>query len=128
VVIAPRKHCNEEISMPVSMRRLPLLILALILSAMASIPASAGEQLVIFGDSLSDPGNYFIAFGQTSTAPFAPIPDAPYDIGPGHHFSDGWTWAERLAFALGSPESGMPRAGAPGRVHQLRRRPGACPA
>ncbi len=116
--------------MSVSMRRVPLVILALILSAMASIPASAGQQLVIFGDSLSDPGNYFLAFGQTSTAPFAPIPDAPYDIGPGHHFSDGRTWAERLAFALGSAESGMPALAHPGEftnyaVGRARARPNA---
>ncbi|MBS0579172.1 MAG: SGNH/GDSL hydrolase family protein [Proteobacteria bacterium] len=109
---------------------LPMLLLALL--ALASLPAAALEQgpLVIFGDSLSDPGNYFIAFGQTSTAPFAPIPDAPYDIGPGHHFSNGRTWAERLAFDLDAPPSGMPALARPGEftnyaVGRARARPAA---
>lgn len=114
-------------------RRAPVLILALILTAIASLPAAAdGAQprLVFFGDSLSDPGNYYIAFGQVSQAPFAPVPDAPYDAGPGHHFSDGRTWAERLAMQLGSPQSGFPALARPGEftnyaVGRARARPGA---
>jgi phospholipase/lecithinase/hemolysin len=65
------------------------------------------DRLVIFGDSLSDPGNHFVVFGETSHQPFAPIPDAPYAIG-GHHFSNGRTWAERLAGDLNLPPSGKP--------------------
>ncbi len=114
-------------------RRSPVLTLALILVAVASVPASAADaqrRLVFFGDSLSDPGNYFIAFGQTSQAPFAPVPDAPYEAGPGHHFSDGRTWAERLAVELGSPLSGFPALARPGEftnyaVGRARARPNA---
>jgi phospholipase/lecithinase/hemolysin len=93
------------------------LVLAVALMTLSIVPAWAGQEqnrLVIFGDSLSDPGNYFIAFGEVSQAPFAPVPDAPYDIGPGHHYSDGRTWAERLSVALHSPLSGMPALAHPG--------------
>jgi outer membrane lipase/esterase len=62
---------------------------------------------VFFGDSLSDPGNHFIAFHEISTRPFAPVPSAPYAIG-GLHFSNGPTWAEQLAWRLHSPASGLP--------------------
>src|SRR2546427_763992 len=71
-------------------------------SGPAALPESF-ERMVIFGDSLSDPGNHYVAFGMTSRAPFAPLPDFPYDIG-GHHFSNGATWAEQLSHALGRSE------------------------
>jgi len=59
------------------------------------------DQVVVFGDSLSDPGNVFVATKQYSVRPFAPIPSAPYAIG-GMHFTNGPTWAERLSRALDS--------------------------
>jgi phospholipase/lecithinase/hemolysin len=59
------------------------------------------DQVVVFGDSLSDPGNVFVVTGQYSVRPFAPIPSAPYAIG-GMHFTNGATWAERLSRALDS--------------------------
>jgi phospholipase/lecithinase/hemolysin len=106
--------------------------LTLLLVTIASAPAwSHGPtRLVVFGDSLSDPGNYYLAFGQVSEAPFAPIPDAPYDIGPGHHFTDGRTWAERLAVRLDSPSGGLPALARPGEytnyaVGRARARPDA---
>ena len=83
---------------------------------LAAVPAAfAGsfDRMVIFGDSLSDPGNHYVAFGMTSHAPFAPLPDFPYAIG-GHHFSNGPTWAEQLSHALGMPNSGKPALRAPG--------------
>jgi len=59
--------------------------------------ADDDERLIVFGDSLSDPGNAFIILeGQQSIAPFNLIPDAPYAIG-GHHFTNGRTWVEQLA-------------------------------
>ncbi len=71
-------------------------------------PALAGHrQLIFFGDSLSDPGNYFIAFGQVSTPPYVPEPTAPYAFG-GHHFSNGPTWAEDVSWMFHMPTSGMP--------------------
>src|SRR5256886_9561466 len=78
---------------------------ALVLLALLSLPlvppafASDFAQIIFFGDSLSDPGNHFIAFGTTAHQPFVPIPDDSYAIG-GHHFSNGATWAEQLAQAL----------------------------
>jgi len=54
------------------------------------------DGIFIFGDSLSDSGNIYQLTGETSKAPYAVIPIRPYAIG-GHHFSNGKTWAERLA-------------------------------
>jgi phospholipase/lecithinase/hemolysin len=72
----------------------------------------AFEQVVVFGDSLSDPGNVFALTGQYSIRPFAPIPSAPYLIG-GLHFTNGETWVERLSRALHSPTGAGPAARAP---------------
>lgn len=97
--------------------RLLSLILATAFMTLPAFPVRAAHEpnrLVVFGDSLSDPGNFFVAFGEVSQAPFAPIPVAPYDIGPGHHFSDGRTWVERLAERLDSPQSGRPALARPG--------------
>jgi phospholipase/lecithinase/hemolysin len=69
------------------------------------------NRFVAFGDSLTDPGNAYAATGVISTAPFSLIPSAPYAS---RTFSNGPTWAEWLAFGLGSPESGAPALVAPG--------------
>lgn len=68
---------------------------------------SAFDRIVGFGDSLSDPGNFFAMTGQNTTAPYAPIPSAPYAIG-GNHFTDGSTWIEQLSAKLGDPLSSQP--------------------
>ena len=54
--------------------------------------AAAGQygRLVVFGDSLSDPGNAFVLLTRVSVPPFELIPDAPYARG-GLHFSNGAT-------------------------------------
>ena len=104
-------------------RYLISLMCGLTLMTMSSVPAWAQHEpgpLVIFGDSLSDPGNFFIAFGETSQPPFSPVPDAPYDIGPGHHFTDGKTWVERLAVQLDAPFSGLPALARPGSSRTMR--------
>ncbi len=90
-------------------------VLVVLLSLLLAPAASAGDftGLVIFGDSLSDPGNYFVAFKTLSRQPFDPIPVAPYAIG-GHHFSNGATWAERLADDLHLPTAGAPALRTPG--------------
>jgi phospholipase/lecithinase/hemolysin len=59
------------------------------------------EHVVVFGDSLSDPGNLYALTGQYSAPPFAPIPSAPYAIG-GFHFTNGSTWAEDMSRELHS--------------------------
>jgi phospholipase/lecithinase/hemolysin len=75
--------------------------------------AETFDRMVIFGDSLSDPGNHFVEFGITAQPPYEPLPDFPYGIG-GHHFSNGPTWAERLTRALAMPTSGKPALREPG--------------
>ena len=97
------------------MTKHPLRTLALLL--VVSAPAFAHghfNRFVVFGDSLSDPGNLFFITGQVSEAPFSPVLSAPYDEGPGHHFSNGPTWIERLARELGTPDSGRPALVKPG--------------
>src|SRR6266704_4453450 len=62
-------------------------------------PAAAGapQRFVVFGDSLSDPGNAFVLLRDVEVPPFdGLIPDAPYARG-GMHFSNGATWVEQLA-------------------------------
>jgi len=75
------------------------LTVALGLLILSASPATARPHeepgLVFFGDSLSDPGNHYIAFGQVSRPPYQPVPIYPYAFG-GHHFSNGDTWAEDL--------------------------------
>lgn len=61
----------------------------------------AFDRIVVFGTSLSDPGNAFALIRQQSTPPYANldallVPDAPYARG-GHHFSNGATWIEQFA-------------------------------
>ena len=59
------------------------------------------SEMIVFGDSLSDPGNAFVLSGSVSVRPYnaGNIPDAPYPVG-GLHFSNGETWAERLSASL----------------------------
>jgi outer membrane lipase/esterase len=61
--------------------------------------------LVVFGDSLSDPGNKFDETGLSNTPPYDlldefVIPDGPYTRG-GLHHSNGMTWVEQYAKPLG---------------------------
>ena len=70
------------------------------------------DSIVVFGTSLSDPGNAFALRGGTNTPPdwsvdpFL-IPDAPYARG-GHHFSDGATWVEQFARSVGLAGAARP--------------------
>jgi phospholipase/lecithinase/hemolysin len=103
-----------------------LLVLSL---APASVRAYQPKDLVFFGDSLSDPGNHYIAFGEVSRPPYQPVPIYPYAIG-GHHFSNGPTWAEDLAEERDTPASGQPALREPGvftnyAVGRARARPNA---
>lgn len=81
----------------------------LALSVLAA-PALAGQQFdrtVTVGDSLSDPGNAFVATGEFVVRPFEPIPTAPYLIGR-FHLTNGPTWIEQLARDLGLRRSARP--------------------
>ena len=72
------------------------------------------DNVYIFGDSLSDPGNVYALTGQTAKAPYEPIPSAAYAIG-GHQFSNGKTWAQRFAQSLGLNKSGKAAYGSSGK-------------
>jgi phospholipase/lecithinase/hemolysin len=110
--------------------RISFLLLAIALLIPTAASAQHIEQIVFFGDSLSDSGNHFIFTGLSSRQPFSlDAPSASYDIG-GHHFSNGSTWAEQLARVVHSPTSGSPALRAPGvftnyAVGQARARVGA---
>jgi phospholipase/lecithinase/hemolysin len=95
-----------------------LAILALCWAFIASSATPLSAQgppvpVVVFGDSLSDPGNAF-AFVKTSGTPpdyngmnALLIPNVPYARG-GHHVSNGETWIEQLAGPLGARRSVLP--------------------
>ena len=80
-----------------------------LLFAFAASSALAGgpQRFVVFGDSLSDPGNAFVLLRDVEIPPFdSLIPDAPYARG-GLHFSNGPTWVEQLSVR----EHALPSAG-----------------
>lgn len=71
--------------------------LLLTLSSSAFAKTATYSKLIVFGDSLSDPGNaYVLLGGMLSVPPYSLIPDAPYAVGD-KHFSNDSTWAEVLA-------------------------------
>lgn len=72
--------------------------LALGLIGTATASATAMSSLTVFGDSLSDTGNVFIATGGT-------VPVPPYFAG---RFSDGPVWVDVLAAQLGLPLGAVP--------------------
>jgi phospholipase/lecithinase/hemolysin len=79
----------------IASRRLFVTVLAT-LACMAGPVLAAGppQEVTVFGDSLSDPGNVFALTGAVSHTPYAVIPSAPYTTG-GLHFSNGKTWIEQ---------------------------------
>lgn len=101
-----RRGTDDQTSIPAG---LVVLLVALPIPEMAN----ADERIVAFGDSLGDPGNAFALIRTNETAPFDPIPGAPYARG-GHHFSDGETWIEQLARALHLGRSAGPAFRVPG--------------
>ena len=63
----------------------------------SSAQAAPPHRFVVFGDSLSDPGNAFILTRDLEIPPFdSIIPSAPYARG-AFHFSNGATWVEQLS-------------------------------
>ena len=77
--------------------------------------AASYDEAIVFGDSLSDSGNYFAQFGVMSMKPYETenVPSEPYAIG-GHHFTNGSTWVEKLTQNLQIPKSGHPSEVSPG--------------
>jgi phospholipase/lecithinase/hemolysin len=84
--------------------------LAFAMATTGSLLAGEVQDVVVFGDSLSDPGNHFIAFGESATRPFESVPSASYAIG-GHHFSNGRTWIEQLVSGSPAEPSAGPALG-----------------
>jgi outer membrane lipase/esterase len=72
------------------------------------------RELIVFGDSLSDSGNFFVNTGEVSVRPFDFVPSAPYARG-GFHFTNGRTWIEQVAKRLRDRRSGRPALRRPGR-------------
>jgi phospholipase/lecithinase/hemolysin len=112
------KNFLEEVSIMTLQRWLQKLAVVLFLSfAMASgALAQQFKRVIFFGDSLSDPGNFFVACRTSLINPCVPflvppfldpIPAAPYAIG-GMHFSNGPTWAEQFAQGLHDQTGGSP--------------------
>lgn len=87
--------------------RVAFLILALLSPTLAE--AINFKRIVVFGTSLSDPGNAYALTGQAISAPYSElddlyIPSSPYSKG-GNHFSNGATWVEQLAKQMRLGES-----------------------
>jgi len=77
--------------------------------------AASYSEAIVFGDSLSDSGNYFAQFGGIAMQPYEMknVPSEPYAIG-GHHFTNGATWVEELTKKMHIPKSGLPSEVSPG--------------
>lgn len=96
--------------MPSNSRRRYWLIAPFLIAAFfaaSAVSAQDYDRVVVFGDSLSDPGNAFVLTANVSIPPFQLIPDAPYARG-GMHFTNGRTWIEQLAGELGVQRSAGP--------------------
>jgi outer membrane lipase/esterase len=73
------------------------------------------NSIVVFGDSLSDPGNAFALSGQHLLPPYEaldpltliPESETPYKVG-GNRFSNGLTWVEKVAIPAGLLKSVRP--------------------
>jgi len=81
-------------------------VLAIVLQAPTWAAAQTTfQKIVVFGDSLSDPGNLFAIEGINITPPYDTlgpmlIPENVYARG-GHHLSNGPTWIEQYARTIG---------------------------
>jgi phospholipase/lecithinase/hemolysin len=74
-----------------------LLTATIALAPLGAALAAPPDRLVVFGDSLSDPGNAYLLLHKVDVPPFASlVPDAPYARG-ALHFSNGPTWIEQLS-------------------------------
>jgi phospholipase/lecithinase/hemolysin len=96
-----------------SVNKWPLMLLAIVMMtpSWAAAEVTFG-RIVVFGTSLSDPGNAFALTGEVTKPPYDTldqflVPDAPYARG-GHHFSNGATWIEQFARSLGLAQSVRP--------------------
>lgn len=91
--------------MRVRMTACGVMVAVLIAMGAPSAEKAPFSRFVVFGTSLSDPGNAFALAGGTNTPPhydvdFLLVPQVPYARG-GHHTTNGATWIEQLARARG---------------------------
>jgi len=87
-------------------------VLALVLLAPGLGQAMTFDSIVVFGGSVSDPGNFFALTGITNRPPYDQVdpflvPTGPYTKG-GNHFSNGDTWIEQYAKPRGLVRSVNP--------------------
>lgn len=80
-------------------------LFAFAIIAPAPLQAIEFKSIVVFGGSVSDPGNFFALTGISNRPPYDElddflVPTGPYSKG-GHHFSNGATWIEQLGKSLG---------------------------
>lgn len=94
-----------------------VIVLSIVLLALPGMATAqtAFNRIVVFGTSLSDPGNAFALTKMQNNPPYSDldsllIPSAPYAKG-GHHFSNGATWIEQLARPLGFADDTRPAFG-----------------
>ena len=97
---------------------IPACLLAFLATFSTGLYAGDYSRLIIFGDSLSDPGNAFALTGEQSVPPYDTlddflVPSAPYARG-GHHLSNGATWIEQLGKTLKVNKSVGPAWRVPG--------------
>jgi len=63
------------------------------------------SSLVVFGDSLSDPGNTYAVTHETNDGVWEVIPEEPYNS---RRYTNGKTWVEHLAAGLRLYRGGLP--------------------
>lgn len=89
-----------------------LFAIAILLAPGLAAAQAAFDRIVVFGTSLSDPGNAFALISTANTPPYEAldtflVPDRPYARG-GLHFSNGATWIEQFARPLGMAGDARP--------------------
>ena len=104
-------------------RKSLIFIIAAFFPLLLSLPPAASAEgtfsrIVVFGTSLSDPGNAFAIWHEKSTPPYDTldqfaIPDHPYAKS-GLHYTNGATWIEQFSRPLGLAGSVRPAFAARG--------------
>lgn len=94
---------------PRKLNNLMWLLVVMFLCPSLALAQASFDRFVVFGTSLSDPGNMFASNKELNLPPSYAVdellvPDAPYARG-GHHLSNGATWVEQLAKPLGMARS-----------------------
>ncbi len=99
---------------------LPVILLMVVLFPVRVDAQNAFDRIIIFGDSLSDPGNKYAVTGLVNVPPYdlldpLLVPEGPYARG-GLHHSNGATWIEQMARPLGFGGDVRPAFGSQGKA------------